>query len=124
MILTSYYGNKDLRQVEDQYKLVAISQSIPKGFKGEIFKGLAPSWELVKMKNEAQYAAIYWQTVLSKLDPLKIVKSFDNSILLCWEAPGEFCHRRLVAEWLKEATGEDVPEFVFERQPDSQLTLF
>jgi hypothetical protein len=32
--------------------------------------------------------------------------------LLCWEAPGKFCHRRLVAAWLEDALGIDVPEYV------------
>ncbi len=31
-------------------------------------------------------------------------------VLLCWERPGQFCHRRLVADWFEETLGEDVPE--------------
>ena len=30
--------------------------------------------------------------------------------MLCWEPPGKFCHRRLVAKWLEEHLGVDVPE--------------
>jgi hypothetical protein len=37
--------------------------------------------------------------------------------MLCWEAPGEFCHRRLVAEWLEGELGIQVPEWKLE-QPD------
>jgi hypothetical protein len=31
-------------------------------------------------------------------------------VLLCWEKPGEPCHRRVFADWWYERTGQDVPE--------------
>jgi hypothetical protein len=31
-------------------------------------------------------------------------------VLLCWERPGEFCHRRLFADWWQQRAGEEVPE--------------
>lgn len=33
-------------------------------------------------------------------------------VLLCFEAPAEPCHRRLLAEWWTARTGQDVPELV------------
>jgi len=31
-------------------------------------------------------------------------------VLLCWERPGSFCHRRLVADWFQEKLGVSVHE--------------
>ncbi|MGZ4303127.1 MAG: DUF488 family protein [Gaiellaceae bacterium] len=31
-------------------------------------------------------------------------------VLLCFEKPGQFCHRRVLAEWWEEQTGQHVPE--------------
>ena len=121
MIYTSYYSNKALKSVGSLFGLVGISQGVPKWYKGEVFKALAPSWAWVRMKDMNEYTRLYRSQVLSKLDPLEISQQLDNSILLCWEKPGEFCHRRLVADWLEEATGQKVPEFA---QPKAQLGLF
>jgi uncharacterized protein (DUF488 family) len=64
------------------------------------------------MVDEAAYAIEYLRDVLDKLDPAKVVEELGfDAVLLCWEAPGRFCHRRLVAAWLEEALGIEVPEY-------------
>jgi len=64
---------------------------------------------MLKM-DEATYRVEY-QKILDNLDPQKIFADLEEgAILLCWEAPGKFCHRRLVAEWLEEHLGRPVPE--------------
>lgn len=128
MIMTSYYANKDLKHLTGKFKLMGISQSAPRWYRGESFKYLAPPWELVKLKDDARYTHIYRSEILAKLDAWKVAAYLDNCVLLCWEKPGEFCHRRLVAEWLQAATGKKVPEFVWtgtlEESPNEQLSLF
>ena len=90
---------------------VAISQGVPKGWQGKRYLALAPSWDLVKEKDEAVYAARYQVEVLAKLDPETVAQELGtDAVLLCWEKAGEFCHRRLVAAWLQEALGIDVHE--------------
>ncbi len=41
-------------------------------------------------------------------------KSADNEgkplVLLCWCWPGDFCHRKVWADWHLEKTGQEVPE--------------
>lgn len=39
----------------------------------------------------------------------------ENALLLCWEKPGDACHRRFVAEWLEAALGIEIPEYGFDR---------
>lgn len=51
---------------------------------------------------------------LSQLDPVKVMQDLgDKSILLCWESPGVFCHRRCVAQWLESSLGIVIPELGF-----------
>jgi uncharacterized protein (DUF488 family) len=65
---------------------------------------------MLKM-DEATYRKEY-QKILDSLDPAKVGKDLGpDAIMLCWERPGEFCHRRLVAEWLSKHLGQSVPEF-------------
>jgi len=60
--------------------------------------------------DEASYREAY-QKILDGLDPQEVFEDLgEDATLLCWEVPGKFCHRRLVAKWLEEHLGVDVPE--------------
>ena len=108
-MFTSYFGNVK-KNLQGQ-NVVAISQGIPQWYAGQRYMPLAPSWALIKLTDEAQYCKGYAE-VLAKLDA-KAVYEFlgGDAILLCWEKPGEFCHRRLVADWLEQHLGIKVPEW-------------
>lgn len=91
-------------------KAVAISRGVPKWYKGRRYLKLAPSWELIKIE-DPQFTKLYYRYILDRLDPKKVYKELgQDAILLCWEKPGEFCHRRVVARWLEEKLGIEVPE--------------
>lgn len=61
--------------------------------------------------DEDEYTRLYQEEVLSKLDPGEVYAELgDDAILLCWERPGAFCHRQLVAGWFEEKLGASVPE--------------
>ena len=108
---TSYFGNiKNL----PQGKTIAISQGIPHWYHGQRNLHLAPSWAMIKLPPE-EYN-LQFAELLSKLDPVAEFNAMEvavggGAILLCWEKPGEYCHRRLVAEWFKETMGVEVPEY-------------
>jgi hypothetical protein len=58
--------------------------------------------------------------ILKELDPEEIYRDLrlmggEDPILLCWESPNTWCHRRRVAEWLEEALGIEIPEYEFKR---------
>ena len=95
---------------------VAISRTRPKGWTGRIYEPLAPSWRLLAEAkcgeiDEDEYTRRYYAEVLSKLDPREVYADLGgDAVLLCWERPGAFCHRRLVAEWFEEKLGILVPE--------------
>ena len=89
--------------------LLSIARWSPRGWGGRRYKALAPRREMLKM-DEATYRVEY-QKILDNLDPQKVFDDLgEDVILLCWEAPGKFCHRRLVAEWLEKHLGRPVPE--------------
>jgi hypothetical protein len=61
--------------------------------------------------DDAEYERQYKEEVLDKLDPQEIYSTLHGFVLLCWEPAGQFCHRRLVANWLSERLGVEVPEW-------------
>jgi len=61
---------------------------------------------------QEEYEKRYKEEVLSNLDPQQIYDILKDQVLLCWENPGEFCHRRIVAKWIKEKLDIEVPEWM------------
>jgi uncharacterized protein (DUF488 family) len=58
----------------------------------------------------------YTRLVLDSLDPHVVVQQLKNMVgyndvaLVCYEKSGDFCHRNIVAEWLRNA-GYEVKEW-------------
>lgn len=98
---------------------VAISVFAPKWYVGKHLKILAPTWEIVKnikdgVIDEVDYTKQYLKILQEReLTPDKIINLIpDRSILLCYESPGDFCHRRVLAEWVFRYTGFEIPELL------------
>jgi len=93
---------------------VAISRGIPRGWRGRRYKALAPPRDLIKIMEPDRFIPLYRAQVLDLLDPMQVIREMggDNFIMCCWEPPGEFCHRRVVAAWLRKHTGVLVEEFI------------
>lgn len=107
---TSYYSKSG-----KDPNAVSIAGRAPDWYTGRQYKKLAPRiWFFKKYKedgDEAFYTEQYQKEVLDKLDPKEVFLELgDNAILLCWETPGKFCHRHLVAKWLEEKLGISVLE--------------
>jgi len=103
---------------------VRISRKGPRRKTRSIFyEKLAPTKYLVDHYiagsiTEQQYTNEYYRVVLDKLDPQQVLDEIvslfgQDATLLCFEDPGEFCHRRLVADWIEKGTGVKVPELTF-----------
>lgn len=101
---------------------VAISLGVPRGWSGRRYTGLAPSRRLIKIMDPETFTKLYKAEVLDQLDPMKVIRDLggDNFILLCWEKAGEFCHRRVVAAWLRKHTGVLVDEFIPTRKSHAE----
>ena len=95
-----------------------ISCSCPQWFSGPRIPSLAPAWSMVdsikkgKMSRK-QYTTKYLALLQSRgLTPELIYNNLaDGTILLCYESPYEFCHRRILAEWITHHTGISIPEW-------------
>ena len=116
-MFTSYFGNiKNLPKGQT----VAISQGVPVWYKGKRYLKLAPTWQMIRIKEAEEYTKQYFD-ILAALQPAQVFAELKelagtDAILLCWEKPGEFCHRSLVADWFKKHLGVEVPEYP-QRQP-------
>lgn len=115
-MLTSYYGSKKIKNI-DKDRLVSVSYIRPEGFLSiRRYVPLCPSWKLVNayktgLITKEEYTKQYYEDVLNKLDPDEVYTSLgENSILLCYEKSGDFCHRRIIADWFKETIGQIVEE--------------
>jgi hypothetical protein len=118
-MFTSYFWRFHLKEVPH---LVSIAWKTPEWFKGRRYPVLAPKSNMLKM-GEEEYRRKY-QMILAPLDPGQVYAELgEEAILLCWEPPCRFCHRRLVAEWLEEHLGIEVPELPSNYNP-RQKDLF
>lgn len=96
---------------------VSIAGQSPYDFCGRYYLDLVPAKQIVTRYKRTgdidAYITAYSADVLAKLDPVEVYKDLDGTVMLCWEEPGEFCHRRLVAQWLEGANRfAEVPELI------------
>lgn len=107
---------------------VSISLLTPDWWNGPVYKKLAPTERVLghyrfgnKNRTEDQkirdYLEDYRRDVLDSLDPregLEDLSKFgdlDKIVLCCYERPSEFCHRHIVASWLRVKCGVECREF-------------
>lgn len=99
---------------------VGISRFNPRGIKGyRTYRALAPRPDMLTL-DQGNYRDVYFNEILAKLDPQRVVPDLEalagehEPVLLCYErppfTPANWCHRRMVAEWLADKIGLDVPE--------------
>ena len=113
---------------------VAISRILPEFWgKGEYSHlydpNLAPTMDILKnTRSKEEYEKRYREEVLEKLKPEFVHWIHKGKMFLCYEAPGKFCHRHILADWLREAgyTVEEFPVFIKTRRKiiPGQLDLF
>jgi hypothetical protein len=109
---TSYFGN--LKKLSADLVPICIARGRPRSFRAFSELRIAPTREMLKLPRE-QYDAQF-KALLEKLDPQALAVNLgDKAVLLCWEKPGEGCHRRIAAEWFEEKLGIVVPEYGVDR---------
>jgi len=98
-------------------RAVSIARFTPRWWgAGRRYIALAPSagllrdWKQGNIATWHGYAQRYRNEVLLPLDPVQVYADLENSIIVCWCKDQYICHRRLVADWLKEHIGVDIPE--------------
>ncbi len=94
---------------------VAISQGVPRWYKGRRYLSLAPPSWLLQAK-DPQLFDLEYRKQLDALNAKHVAEELGpNAVMLCWESFNVRCHRRLVAEWLEERLGIVVAELDHER---------
>lgn len=114
MIYTTYFAK--LKSLPDNIIPISICGKAPDWYMGLQYKKLAPKWSFFKEWKENHdndyYVEHYNNEVLNGLIANQVIMELkhlcDKSMyanvdiaLICYEKPGDFCHRHLVAEWLR-----------------------
>jgi uncharacterized protein (DUF488 family) len=95
---------------------VSIARFPPKWYTGARYLPLAPTPDILKIKDWDEYRHRYYEDILSVLDPDKVLQDLNaekaghDIILLCFEKERTHCHRGLVAAWFFETRGIRIPE--------------
>ena len=126
-IYTSYFGNsKKLQQAG--IKVIGISLYPPRWFNGISLKQVAPAESILFANGQTQeeYTRRYRSEVLSRQDIQQFLKTVEQAsggqdvALCCYEEPEDFCHRHILADWIKEKLGIEISEYGYtpKKEPD------
>ena len=114
-IYTSYFGNsKKLQQAG--IKVIGISLYPPRWFNGISLKQVAPTKSILFANGQTQedYVRRYKSEVLSQQDMQQFLKTVGQAsggqdvALCCYEKPEDFCHRHILADWIREKLGIEI----------------
>ena len=114
MVYTTYFAK--LKQLQEDIVPIAICAKPPVGFKGAVFKQLAPKYDFFKyykVTGDTEYfTKCYNEQILNWLNPALILDALyreagvspitSDIALVCYEKPSDFCHRHLVADWFNK----------------------
>lgn len=119
-LFTSRWSNRDLGKLDAQ--MVAISRGVPHwppGFRYRKLMDFAPTREEFGLPEDefdraylSRMDSIGVQAILDALTAISDEAGGKPLVLLCWEnvLKGEGCHRRLLAGFIEERAGIEVPE--------------
>lgn len=124
MIFTSYFAK--LNKLPKNVFPVAICAKVPEWYKGARYDDLAPDYNMLMQwkrdHNDDNYAKRFNKMVLDDLDVFGAIHGLGSLLptemryqmhkpvwrnpdwhiaLVCYEKPDDFCHRHLVADWLR-----------------------
>lgn len=107
IIYTTYFAR--LKDLPADIVPIAICGKSPSWYTGLQYKKLAPKYDFFMKWKETHdneyYIKCFNEQVLNELSvndvvaQLKQLAGSDKIALVCYEKPGDFCHRHLVAEW-------------------------
>ena len=133
MIYTGYYGG--LTRIVGDIAKVQVSNSAPVPVDIKFEKAI-PDWAFIvkPYKDGLITKEEYEQRYTLQLDKFRenilgVIKYFSSTdkdyILLCYEKPGDFCHRHILADYINKALGEGtVKEYVPEVYNQVSIPLF
>ena len=131
-IYTSYFGN--IRRLNEAgIFAVCVAIGKPKYLNLPQIINVAPTrYMLSDACSYEEYLRLYDQ-ILARQNAKQVVKQIEalsggrDVALCCYEKPGDFCHRHILAKWITDNTGIEVKEFgiVEKKEPVAvQASLF
>ena len=113
MIYTTYFAK--LKKLPKDVIPISICAKPPAGYQGPSYRALAPKYDFYSQwklnKDNDYFTCCYNERVLKELNPARVVAELyaqvgkapcDGDIaLVCYEKSADFCHRHLVAGWLR-----------------------
>lgn len=133
MIYTGYYGG--LTRIVADIAKVQVSNSAPVSVDIKFEKAI-PDWAFIvkPYKDGLITKEEYEQRYTLQLDKFRenilgVIKYFSSTdkdyILLCYEKPGDFCHRHILADYINKALGENtIREYMPEVHNQVSISLF
>lgn len=133
MIYTGYYGG--LTRIVGDIAKVQVSNSAPVSVDIKFEKAI-PDWAFIvkPYKDGLITKEEYEQRYTLQLDKFRenilgVIKYFSSTdkdyILLCYEKPGDFCHRHILADYINKALGENtIREYMPEVHNQVSISLF
>lgn len=115
-IYTSYFGNaRKLNEAGVMIICVAIGR--PRFIQAPQMLNVCPTRYMISGAcSHEEYLKMY-DDILAKQDARKVMEQIQalsggkDVALCCYEKPGDFCHRHILAKWLTEKTGIEITEF-------------
>ena len=115
-IYTSYFGN--IRRLNEAgIFAVCVAIGKPKYLNLPQIINVAPTrYMLSDACSYEEYLRLYDQ-ILARQNAKQVVKQIEalsggrDVALCCYEKPGDFCHRHILAKWITDNTGIEVKEF-------------
>ena len=132
-IFTSYFGNSR-KLKEAGVNMISVAIGKPRFIAGiPQMLNVCPTRYMVSGPcSHDEYLKLY-DRILASQDANQVVKQIEmlsggkDVALCCYEKPGDFCHRHILAKWITENTGIEITEFgvVEKKEPNyEQASLF
>ena len=123
-LYTGYFAKTKLYEKHD-YTPVSVAGITPDFFRGEKWSDFAPrktffsKWKKGELSNE-EYGREYlkYLNTIPKedIEELRRITVEGRFVMCCYEKMGDFCHRHLLAAFLRKAYGFKVRELVIEER--------
>ena len=120
-IYTSYFANYR-RLNAAGIKIICVAIGRPKFLQAPQMLNVAPTRYMVSGPcGREEYLKLYDQ-ILARQNAHQVVKQIEmfsgggDVALCCYEKPGDFCHRHILAKWITDNTGIEVNEFGLEER--------
>lgn len=115
-IYTSYFGNNRKLNAAG-IKTICVAIGKPRFLQVPQMLNVAPTRYMISGAcSHEEYLKLYDQ-ILARQDANQVVKQIEmlsggqDVALCCYEKPGAFCHRHILAKWITDNTGIEVKEF-------------